>query len=185
MTLWLRGAVLALPTASSGERRTHSSEWEELSYQWGALERRTHSSEWEGTQTPRRRHLYCGTPVVTSWAVAGQQVVFLHMYLQTRVTLRAFPIATPRGRSSSSHGGESHIHKAKAARSHSFSIKNGNFWSAVDYQQCGNVSFCFTLLVKAFLWDVDSCKYNHFSYAMMHYVLLQFILKCCVIQNLF
>ncbi len=50
--------------------------------------------------------LYCGTPVVTSWAVAGQQVVFLHMYLQTRVTLRAFPVATPRGRSSSSHGGE-------------------------------------------------------------------------------
>ncbi len=45
-------------------------------------------------------------PIVTSWAVAGQQVVFLHMYLQTRVTLRAFPVATPRGRSSSSHGGE-------------------------------------------------------------------------------
>ncbi len=39
-------------------------------------------------------------PVVTSWAVTGQQVVFLHMYLQTRVTLRAFPVATPRGRSS-------------------------------------------------------------------------------------
>ncbi len=39
-------------------------------------------------------------PVVTSWAVAGQQVVFLHMYLQTRVMLRAFPIATPRGCSS-------------------------------------------------------------------------------------
>ncbi len=38
-------------------------------------------------------------PVVTSWAVAGQQVVFLHMYLQTRVTLRAFPVATPRGHS--------------------------------------------------------------------------------------
>ncbi len=53
-----------------------------------------------------RQHLYCGTPVVTSWAVAGQQVVFLHMYLQTRVTLRAFPVATPRGRSSSSHGGD-------------------------------------------------------------------------------
>ncbi len=30
-----------------------------------------------------RRHLYCGTPVVTSRAVAGQQVVFFHMYLQT------------------------------------------------------------------------------------------------------
>ncbi len=38
-------------------------------------------------------------PVVTSWAVAGQRMVFLHMYLQTRVTLKAFPIATPRGRS--------------------------------------------------------------------------------------
>ncbi len=45
-------------------------------------------------------------PVVTSWAVAGQRMVFLHMYLQTRVTLKAFPIATPRGRSSSSHEGE-------------------------------------------------------------------------------
>ncbi len=39
-------------------------------------------------------------PVVTSWAVAGQRMVFLYMYLQTRVTLKAFPIATPRGRSS-------------------------------------------------------------------------------------
>ncbi len=38
--------------------------------------------------------------VVTSWAVAGQQVVFLYCMLQTRVTLKAFPIATPRGRSS-------------------------------------------------------------------------------------
>ncbi len=38
-------------------------------------------------------------PVVTSWAVAGQWMVFLHMYLQTRVTLKAFPVATPRGRS--------------------------------------------------------------------------------------
>ncbi len=43
----MRGAMLALPITRSGERRTHSSEWEELSYQWGALERRTHSSEWD------------------------------------------------------------------------------------------------------------------------------------------
>ncbi len=49
------------------------------------------------------------TPVVTSWAVAGQRMVFLHMYLQTRVTLEAFPVATPRGRSSSSHEGEQTI----------------------------------------------------------------------------
>ncbi len=60
-----------------------------------------------------RRHLYCDTPVVTSWAVAGQQVVFLHMYLQTRVTLEAFPVATPRGRSSSSHEGE-HVNYDRA-----------------------------------------------------------------------
>ncbi len=66
----MRGALLALPTRSSGEWRTHSSEWEgtrtprrELhSHRWpstvmGAVlarparssgERRTHSSEWEG-----------------------------------------------------------------------------------------------------------------------------------------
>ncbi len=59
----------------------------------------TQASDEEADDVFSRRHLYCGTPVVTSWAVAGQQVVFLHMYLQTRVTLRAFPVATPRGRS--------------------------------------------------------------------------------------
>ncbi len=30
-------------------------------------------------------------PVVTSWAVAGQPMVFLHMYLQTRVTAEGVP----------------------------------------------------------------------------------------------
>ncbi len=73
--------MLALPTASSGERRTHSSEWEGTqtprrerhAHRWpstvrGAVlalpmrssrEWRTHSSEWEGTQTPRReRHAH-------------------------------------------------------------------------------------------------------------------------------
>ncbi len=64
---------------------------------WAML--RTQASDEEADDVISRRHLYCGTPVVTSWAVAGQQVVFLHMYLQTRVTLRAFPVATPRGRS--------------------------------------------------------------------------------------
>ncbi len=39
------------------------------------------------------------TPVVTSKVVAGPGGVFICM-LQTRVTLTAFPIATPRGRSS-------------------------------------------------------------------------------------
>ncbi len=71
--------MLALPTASSGERRTYSSEWEGTqiprrerhAFRWPSMvrgavlalpmrssrERRTHSSEWEGTQTPRReRH---------------------------------------------------------------------------------------------------------------------------------
>ncbi len=64
---------------------------------WAML--RTQASDEEADDVFSRRHLYCGTPVVTSWAVACQQVVFLHMYLQTRVTLRAFPVATPRGRS--------------------------------------------------------------------------------------
>ncbi len=57
---------------------------------WAML--RTQASDEEADDVFSRRHLYCGTPVVTSWAVAGQQVVFLHMYLQTRVTLRAFPV---------------------------------------------------------------------------------------------
>ncbi len=39
-------------------------------------------------------------PVVTSWAVAGQRMVFFHIFLQARVTLEAFPIVSPRGRSS-------------------------------------------------------------------------------------
>ncbi len=69
-----------------------------------------------------RRHLYCDTPVVTSWAVAGQQVVFLHMYLQTRVTLEAFPVATPRGRSSSSHEGEQLIFPLKPRIVHVYII---------------------------------------------------------------
>ncbi len=73
-------------------------EWDTASPRlWAML--RTQASDEEADDVFSRRHLYCGTPVVTSWAVAGQQVVFLHMYLQTRVTLRAFPVATPRGRS--------------------------------------------------------------------------------------
>ncbi len=66
---------------SSGERRTHSSEWEwtqtlrreRHAHRWSSMvrgavlarparssgERRTHSSEWEGTQMPRReRHAH-------------------------------------------------------------------------------------------------------------------------------
>ncbi len=75
----------------SGERDTASPRL------WAML--RTQASDEEADDVCSRRHLYCDTPVVTSWAVAGQQVVFLHMYLQTRVTLEAFPVATPRGRS--------------------------------------------------------------------------------------
>ncbi len=75
----------------NGERDTSSPRL------WAML--RTQASDEEADDVFSRQHLYCGTPVVTSWAVAGQQVVFLHMYLQIRVTLRAFPVATPRGRS--------------------------------------------------------------------------------------
>ncbi len=60
---------------------------------------RTQASDEEADDVFSRRHLYCGTPVVTSWAVAGQQVVFFTYVSSDRVTLRAFPVATPRGRS--------------------------------------------------------------------------------------
>ncbi len=60
---------------------------------------RTQASDEEADDVFSRRHLYCGTPVVTSWAVAGQQVVFLHMYLQTESRWGRSPVATPRGRS--------------------------------------------------------------------------------------
>ncbi len=42
-------------------------------------------------------------PVVTSWAVAGQRMVFFHMFLQARVTLEAFPIVAPKDAVRSSH----------------------------------------------------------------------------------
>ncbi len=59
----------------SGERDTASPGL------WAMLQ--TQASDEEADDVSSRRHLYCGTPVVTSWAVAGQQVVFFHMYLQT------------------------------------------------------------------------------------------------------
>ncbi len=45
-------------------------------------------------------------PVVTSWAVAGQRMVFFHMFLQARVTLEAFPIVALGDAVRSSHEGE-------------------------------------------------------------------------------
>ncbi len=75
----------------SGERDTASPGL------WAML--RTQASDEEADDVSSRRHLYCGTPVVTSWAVAGQQVVFFSYVSSDRVTLRAFPVATPRGRS--------------------------------------------------------------------------------------
>ncbi len=70
----------------SGERDTASPRL------WAML--RTQASDEEADYVFSRRLFIMVAPVVTSWAVAGQQLVFLHMYLLT-----AFPIATPRGRS--------------------------------------------------------------------------------------
>ncbi len=50
----------------SGERDTASPRL------WAML--RMQASDEEADDVFSRRHLYCGTPVVTSWAVAGQQV---------------------------------------------------------------------------------------------------------------
>ncbi len=47
-------------------------------------------------------------PVVTSWLSPANGWCFYICILQARVTLEAFPVATPRGRSSSSHEGELH-----------------------------------------------------------------------------
>ncbi len=75
----------------SGERDTASPRL------WAML--RTQASDEEADDVFSRDPFIMVAPVVTSWAVAGQRMVFLHMYLQTRVTLEAFPVATPRGRS--------------------------------------------------------------------------------------
>ncbi len=75
----------------SGERDTASPRL------WAML--RTQASDEEADVYSPGDPFIMVAPVVTSWAVAGQRMVFLHMYLQTRVTLEAFPVATPRGRS--------------------------------------------------------------------------------------
>ncbi len=63
----MRGVMLALPITSSGERRTHSSEWEDTpplrgerrAQPWALESGETHSSEWEGTPPLRReRHAH-------------------------------------------------------------------------------------------------------------------------------
>ncbi len=75
----------------SGERDTASPGL------WAML--RTQASDEEADDVSSRRHLYCGTPVVTSWAVAWPTGGVFSYVSSDRVTLRAFPVATPRGRS--------------------------------------------------------------------------------------
>ncbi len=60
---------------------------------------RTQASDEEADDVFTGRPYIVVAPVVTSWAVAGQRMVFFHMFLQARVTLEAFPIVAPRGRS--------------------------------------------------------------------------------------
>ncbi len=78
MVKWVKGNVSGYVCnhgSPSGERDTASPGLRAML--------RTQASDEEADDVFARRHLYCGTPVVTSWAVAGQQVVFFHMYLQT------------------------------------------------------------------------------------------------------
>ncbi len=94
-------------------------------------------------------------PVVTSWAVAGQRMVFLHMYLQTRVTLKAFPVATPRGRSLSSHEGELSFssHVKAVTKSAYYHLKN------IARIRCFVSSQDLEKLVHAFITSrVDYCN---------------------------
>ncbi len=90
-------------------------------------------------------------PVVTSWAVAGQRMVFLHMYLQTRVTLEAFPVATPRGRSSSSHEGEREIRIMDVQPPNLQQLRDAimSIWTKISEE-------CFQILVESMPWRIKA-----------------------------
>ncbi len=72
-----------------------------------------HSARFKQTSQWRRKSWWCILPALILWH-AGSDVMGcrrptggVFSYVSSdRVTLRAFPVATPRGRSSSSHGGE-------------------------------------------------------------------------------
>ncbi len=85
-----------------------------------------HSARFKQTSQWRRKSSLCILPAALILWHAGSDVmgcrrptggVFTYVS-SDRVTLRAFPVATPRGRSSSSHEGE-----------HSLLKKNNNNWS--------------------------------------------------------
>ncbi len=94
-------------------------------------------------------------PVVKSWAVAGQRMVFLHMYLQTRVTLKAFPVATPRGRSSSSHEGEHKVFDMRSNRLQFLSYEIQRWVNIKCMMQ--NNSSCKTLTQSPFFSSIECC----------------------------
>ncbi len=77
------------------------------------------------------------------------------MYLQTRVTLKAFPVATPRGRSSSSHEGELSFssHVKAVTKSAYYHLKN------IARIRCFVSSQDLEKLVHAFITSrVDYCN---------------------------
>ncbi len=60
---------------------------------------RMQASDEEADDVFSRRPLYCGHAGSDVMGCRRPTGGVLHMYLQTRVTPRAFPVATPRGRS--------------------------------------------------------------------------------------
>ncbi len=79
VTLYVRGAMLALPTRSSGERRTHSSEWEGTQMP----EREWHAHRWPSmvrgtmlalpTMLRRERHAHWWHSMVRGAMLVDQQ----------------------------------------------------------------------------------------------------------------
>ncbi len=77
-----------------------------------------HSARFKQTSQWRRKSWWCILPAALILWHAGSDVMGcrrptggVFSYVSSdRVTLRAFPVATPRGRSSSSHGGEQKLH---------------------------------------------------------------------------
>ncbi len=95
-----------------------------------------HSARFKQTSQWRRKSWWCILPAALILWYAGSDVMGcrrptggVFSYVSSdRVTLRAFPVATPRGRSSSSHEGEHEISNLKKPKSNWFFETQIYFW---------------------------------------------------------
>ncbi len=111
-----------------------------------------HSARFKQTSQWRRKSWWCILPAALILWYAGSDVMGcrrptggVFSYVSSdRVTLRAFPVATPRGRSSSSHEGETRIRKQK------------NIWSdKLHYILCFVLKKCICRQATAWMWTYE------------------------------